>query len=173
MFNPLRSIDRWASRSGERAALLLWLAMAGMALLAVLALLGVVWYTTPAAPVHGQRGFPAGRAKPSPPPSGRNGVNIGGVNHGTSGDAAINGGTRTATSGHLNAGNADVTGSLTVSGGGVLIIGSSLSFADINASATDTARGDGKRRQQAATASGGTWTANGSIIAGDKRGFAG
>jgi hypothetical protein len=47
MLNPLRNIDRWASQSGERAALLLWLAVGAMAAFVVLAVLGLVWYTAP------------------------------------------------------------------------------------------------------------------------------
>jgi hypothetical protein len=50
MPNPLRSIDRWASQSGERAALLLWLVVIGMALLVVLAVVGLIWYTEPPPP---------------------------------------------------------------------------------------------------------------------------
>jgi hypothetical protein len=52
MLNPLRSIDRWASQSGERAALLLWLVVIGMAALVVLAVLGLIWYTAPAPLAH-------------------------------------------------------------------------------------------------------------------------
>ena len=47
MRNPLTSIDRWASQSGERAALLLWIVVIGMALVVVLAVLGLIWYTAP------------------------------------------------------------------------------------------------------------------------------
>jgi hypothetical protein len=47
MPNPLRSIDRWASQSGERSALLLWLVVIGMAVLVVLAVVGLFWYTAP------------------------------------------------------------------------------------------------------------------------------
>jgi hypothetical protein len=47
MINPLRSIDRWASQSGDRAAMLLWLVVIAMAVLVVLAVLGVLWYTAP------------------------------------------------------------------------------------------------------------------------------
>jgi hypothetical protein len=52
MPNPLRSIDRWASQSGERAALLLWLVVGAMAAFVVLAVLGLVWYTAPLPPTH-------------------------------------------------------------------------------------------------------------------------
>jgi len=52
MLNPLRSIDRWASQSGERSALLLWLVVIGMAALVVLVILGLIWYTAPTAPAH-------------------------------------------------------------------------------------------------------------------------
>jgi hypothetical protein len=51
MPNPLRSIDRWASQSGERAALLLWLVVGVMAAFVVVAVLGLVWYTAPP-PTH-------------------------------------------------------------------------------------------------------------------------
>ena len=47
MLNPLRSIDRWASRSGDRAALMLWLVVVGLAFFVVLALAGLIWYTEP------------------------------------------------------------------------------------------------------------------------------
>lgn len=47
MVDPLRNIDRWASQSGDRAALLLWLVVIAMAALVVLAVLGLVWYTAP------------------------------------------------------------------------------------------------------------------------------
>ncbi len=52
MPNPLRSIDRWASQSGERSALLLWLVVIAMAVLVVLAVGGLIWYTEPAPPRH-------------------------------------------------------------------------------------------------------------------------
>lgn len=52
MLNPLRSIDRWASQSGDRAALLMWLVVVAMALMVVLALGGLIWYTAPASPGH-------------------------------------------------------------------------------------------------------------------------
>ena len=52
MPNPLRNLDRWASQSGERAALLLWLVVGAMAAFVVLAVLGLVWYTAPAPPGH-------------------------------------------------------------------------------------------------------------------------
>ena len=48
MPNPLRSLDRWASQSGERAALVLWMAIIAMVALTVFAILGVIWYTAPA-----------------------------------------------------------------------------------------------------------------------------
>jgi hypothetical protein len=47
MPDPFRSIDRWASQSGERSALLLWLVVIGMAVLVVLAVAGLIWYTEP------------------------------------------------------------------------------------------------------------------------------
>jgi hypothetical protein len=47
MLDPLRSIDRWASQSVDRSAFLLWLVVIGMALLVVLAVLGLIWYTAP------------------------------------------------------------------------------------------------------------------------------
>jgi hypothetical protein len=50
MPDPLRTIDRWASQSVERAALLLWLVVGMMAAAVVVALVGVVWYTAP--PMH-------------------------------------------------------------------------------------------------------------------------
>jgi hypothetical protein len=48
MINPLRSIDRWASQSGDRSTLLLWLVVIAMAVLVVLAVGGLIWYTAPA-----------------------------------------------------------------------------------------------------------------------------
>ncbi len=50
MRNPLRSIDRWASQSGDRAAMMLWIVMITMAALAVLTILGFFWYTAPGVP---------------------------------------------------------------------------------------------------------------------------
>jgi hypothetical protein len=50
MRNPLRSIDRWASQSGERATLLLWLVVIAMATVVLLAIGGLIWYTAPAPP---------------------------------------------------------------------------------------------------------------------------
>jgi hypothetical protein len=47
MINPLRSIDRWASQSGDRAALLLWLVVIAMVVFVVLAVAGLIWYTAP------------------------------------------------------------------------------------------------------------------------------
>ena len=49
MLNRLRSLDRWASQSGERSSLVLWLALIAMAILTILGLLGVIWYTSPSA----------------------------------------------------------------------------------------------------------------------------
>ena len=51
MPNPLRTIDRWASQSVERAALLLWLVVGALAMFVVLAVVGLVWYTAPP-PAH-------------------------------------------------------------------------------------------------------------------------
>jgi len=47
MLDPLRSIDRWASQSVDRAALLLWLVVALMAAFVVAGVLGFFWYTEP------------------------------------------------------------------------------------------------------------------------------
>jgi hypothetical protein len=47
MINPLRSIDRWASQSGDRAALLLWLVVIVMAVFVILSVAGLIWYTAP------------------------------------------------------------------------------------------------------------------------------
>jgi hypothetical protein len=47
MINPLRSIDRWASQSGDRAALLLWLVVIMMVVFVILAVAGLIWYTAP------------------------------------------------------------------------------------------------------------------------------
>jgi hypothetical protein len=49
MVDPLRSIDRWASQSNERASMLLWCVVIALAVFVVLAVLGLAWYT---APVH-------------------------------------------------------------------------------------------------------------------------
>jgi hypothetical protein len=48
MTNPLRAIDRWASQSGDRATLMLWLVVVAMALFVVIAVAGLMWYTEPA-----------------------------------------------------------------------------------------------------------------------------
>jgi hypothetical protein len=45
MMNPLRALDRWASQSGDRAALMLWLVVIALALLVILAVAGIAWYT--------------------------------------------------------------------------------------------------------------------------------
>jgi hypothetical protein len=50
MLDPFKSIDRWASQSGDRAALLLWLTVIAMAALVVLAVVGLIWYTAPPPP---------------------------------------------------------------------------------------------------------------------------
>jgi hypothetical protein len=47
MLNPLRSLDRWASQSGDRAALMLWLVVIAMALFVILSVAGLIWYTAP------------------------------------------------------------------------------------------------------------------------------
>jgi hypothetical protein len=47
MLNPFRSLDRWASQSGDRAALMLWLVVIAMALLVILSVGGLIWYTAP------------------------------------------------------------------------------------------------------------------------------
>jgi hypothetical protein len=52
MPNPFRSIDRWASQSGERSALLLWIVVIAMAVLVVIVLGGLIWYTAPGPPRH-------------------------------------------------------------------------------------------------------------------------
>jgi len=52
MLNPLRSIDRWASQSGDRAALLLWLVVVAMVVFVLLAVGGLIWYTAPSPQVH-------------------------------------------------------------------------------------------------------------------------
>jgi hypothetical protein len=44
MMNPLRALDRWASQSGDRAALMLWLVVIGLALFVILAVAGIAWY---------------------------------------------------------------------------------------------------------------------------------
>ena len=48
MQNPLRAIDRWASQSGDRAALMLWLVVIALTLFVVIAVAGLIWYTAPA-----------------------------------------------------------------------------------------------------------------------------
>lgn len=50
MVDPLRSIDRWASQSGDRAALLMWIVVLGLAAFVVLAIAGLIWYTAPHPP---------------------------------------------------------------------------------------------------------------------------
>ena len=48
MRNPLRILDSWASQSGDRAALVLWVAILTVVMLTLLAIGGVIWYTEPA-----------------------------------------------------------------------------------------------------------------------------
>jgi hypothetical protein len=52
MHDPFRSLDRWASQSGERSALLLWLVVLGMTALVLIAVAGLMWYTAPMPPAH-------------------------------------------------------------------------------------------------------------------------
>jgi len=47
MDNPLRAIDRWASQSGDRAALMLWLVVIALVLFVLVAVAGLIWYTAP------------------------------------------------------------------------------------------------------------------------------
>jgi hypothetical protein len=47
MTNPLRAIDRRASQSGDRAALMLWLVVIALGLLVLVAVAGLMWYTAP------------------------------------------------------------------------------------------------------------------------------
>ena len=47
MMDPLKSLDRWASQSVERATLVLWLAIIAMAMLVVLAVVALYWFTAP------------------------------------------------------------------------------------------------------------------------------
>ena len=52
MPDPLRSIDRWASQSGDRATLLLWLVVIAMVAFVAFAVGGLIWYTAPGPPAH-------------------------------------------------------------------------------------------------------------------------
>ena len=45
MIDPLRSLDRWASQSVDRSALLMWLVVIALGVLTALAIAGEVWYT--------------------------------------------------------------------------------------------------------------------------------
>jgi hypothetical protein len=47
MRNPLSAIDHWASQSGNRSALILWLASAAMVVLVVIVVVGITLYTAP------------------------------------------------------------------------------------------------------------------------------
>jgi hypothetical protein len=47
MVNPLRSLDRWASQSDDRSALMMWIVAVVLALLVVASVGGLIWYTAP------------------------------------------------------------------------------------------------------------------------------
>jgi T5SS/PEP-CTERM-associated repeat protein len=92
------------------------------------------------------------------------GINLGGFGVGGTGTIAINGGTLSAGSSSITVGNSTGSGSLSISGGGLLTAGGPSAFAVINASAGGAA---------VATVSGGIWNQNGQINVGQSSGGAG
>jgi hypothetical protein len=52
MIDPLRTLDRWASQSVDRSALLIWLLVVALGVFTALAIAGEVWYTEPPPPGH-------------------------------------------------------------------------------------------------------------------------
>jgi hypothetical protein len=59
MVDPLRSLDRWASQSVDRSALLMWLLVIALGVFVALAIAGEVWYTQPPPPGHLSQNSPA------------------------------------------------------------------------------------------------------------------
>lgn len=52
MRDPLKRIDSWASQSGERAALVMWILVIAMTLIAAAGVAGIFLYTAPSSPVR-------------------------------------------------------------------------------------------------------------------------
>lgn len=52
MRDPIKAIDSWASQSGDRAALIMWVLVIAMALIVAVGMAGIYLYTAPTPPLR-------------------------------------------------------------------------------------------------------------------------